>query len=74
MTKSTIASEALFRGLFRGKLHVFKEVTISLYCTNRTSLENLFYATRASIYILGEQKLPEGHRKQWKVMEGDGRS
>jgi len=39
----------------------------SLYCTNRMSLENLFYATRDSIYT-------RKHGSYWKVVESDGRS
>jgi len=38
----------------------------SLYCMNRTSLENSFYATRDSIYT-------RGHGSYWKVVEGYGR-
>jgi len=45
----------------------------NLYCTNRTSLENLFYATRDSIYTRG-WKLLEGRRKLWKVTEAKRRS
>jgi len=39
----------------------------SLYCMNRTSLENLFYATRDNIYTRGD-------RSYWKVIESNGRS
>jgi len=39
----------------------------SLYCMNRTSLENSFYATRDSIYT-------RRHRNYWKVAEDNGRS
>ena len=66
MTKSINAKEV--QRVVRGKPHVFKEVTISLYCTNRTSLENLFYATRASIYT----KVTEATRSLWNVTEDDG--
>ena len=38
----------------------------SLYCMNRTSLENSFYATRDSIYT-------GGHGNYWKIVEGYGR-
>jgi len=39
----------------------------SLYCTNRTSLENSFYATRSSIYT-------KRHRSYWNIVESNGRS
>ena len=41
----------------------------SLYCTNRMSLENLFYATRAGIYT----RAMEATGRLWNVMEGDGK-
>ena len=53
------------RGVVQEAARVQGEVTISLYCTNRTSLENLFYATRAGIYT-------KGHGSYWKRMERYG--
>ena len=46
----------------------------SLYCMNRTSLENSFYATRDSIYTRETWKLLEGRRRLWKVTEAKRRS
>ena len=67
MTKSTNAKG--FKGLVQRKPHAFKKVTISLYCTNRTSLRDLFYATRAGIYT----RAMEATGKLWNIMEGDGK-
>ena len=39
----------------------------NLYCTNRMSLENLFYVTRDSIYT-------KRCGSYWKVVEDNGRS
>ena len=39
----------------------------SLYCTNRTSLENLFYATQSSIYT-------DDFGSYWNIVEADGKS
>jgi len=61
-TKSTI-TERFFQ---REAAHVQKSRYNSLYCTNRTSLENSFYVTSDSIYT-------RGHGSYWKVMEGYGR-
>jgi len=45
----------------------------SLYCTNRTSLENLFYAKRYSIYTYGMEATGIWW-KATKVEEGNGSS
>ena len=45
-TKSTIAER-----IFRREAARIQGSDNNLYCTNRTSLENLFYARRYSIYI-----------------------
>ena len=61
-TKSTIA-----RGIFQRKATHVQGSDNNLYCMNRTSLENSFYATRNSIYT-------RRHGSYWKVIEGDGKS
>jgi len=61
-TKSTITKEVLSGGSCTRS----REYN-SLYCTNRTSLENSFYA-RDSVYI------HESHGSYWNVIEGNGRS
>ena len=65
MTKSTIAREILSEGSCTHS----KKSDNSLYCTNRTSLENSFYATRAGIYT----RFMEATRRWWNVMENDGK-
>ena len=62
-TKSTIA-ERFFQ---EEAAHVQRSQYNSLYCTNRMSLENLFYATQDSIYTCS-------HRSYWNIVESDGRS
>ena len=49
-TKSTIAER-----FFQEEAAHVQGSDNSLYCTNRTSLENLFYATRSSIYTDGTE-------------------
>jgi len=49
-TKSTIAER-----FFQEEAARVQGSDNSLYCTNRTSLENLFYATRSSIYTDGTE-------------------
>ena len=46
----------------------------SLYCTNRMSLENLFYATRDGIYTEEMWKLLECCGRRQKIREGNRRS
>jgi len=69
-TKSTIAKRFFLR-----EAACVQESDNSLYCTNRMSLENLFYATRDSIYT-GRHgsywKVVEGNRRSWKEMEVNG--
>ena len=55
------------QGVVQEVARVSKRSDNSLYCTNRTSLENLFYATRASIYT-------KSHGSYWKLMECYGNS
>ena len=50
MTELTNAREV--QGIVQRRPYAFKEMTISLYCTNRMSLENLFYAKKYSIYTV----------------------
>jgi len=64
VTKSTIA-ERFFQ---REAAHV-QGSDNSLYCTNRTSLENSFYATQGSIYT----RDMETTRTLWKIAEGQRR-
>ena len=55
--------------------HVQEGNNNSLYCTNRTSLENLFYANGYSIYTGGHGSywnIIESNGKSWKGMEGRG--
>jgi len=61
-TKSTIVKRFFLREAAR-----IQGSNNNLYCTNRMSLENLFYATGDSIYT-------ERHGSYWKVVENDGRS
>jgi len=61
-TESTIAKRVLSGSRMRSKSRYN-----SLYCMNRTSLENSFYATRDSIYT-------KRHGSYWKVIESDRRS
>ena len=62
VTKSTITE-----GFFQGEATCIQGSDNSLYCTNRMSLENLFYATRDNIYT-------RRHGSYWKVVEANGRS
>jgi len=62
VTKSTIA-----KGFFRREAACIQGSDNNLYCTNRMSLENSFYATGDSIYICS-------HGSYWNIMEGDRRS
>ena len=61
-TKSTIAER-----FFQKEAARIQGSDNNLYCTNRTSLENSFYATRDSIYT-------KRQRSYWKIVEGDRRS
>jgi len=61
-TKSTTA-----KGSFKEEAAHVQGSDNSLYCTNRTSLENSFYAIRDSIYTWR-------YGSYWKVVEGDRRS
>ena len=61
VTKSTIT-----KGFFQREAAHVQGSDNSLYCTNRTSLENSFYATRDSIYT-------RRHGSYWKVVEHDRR-
>jgi len=70
-TESTIA-ERFFQ---REAARVQRSRYNSLYCTNRTSLRNLFYATRDSIYTKRHrsyQKIIEDYGRWWKLKEGHG--
>jgi len=52
-----------------------KRLVNSLYCTNRTSLGNSFYAKRYSIYTCTDrnyQKMGEGHGMPWNAVEAYG--
>ena len=61
-TKSTIAE-----GFFQREAACVQGSDNNLYCTNRTSLENLFYARGFSIYTCSR-------RSYWNIVEGNGRS
>ena len=65
-TKSTIAKR-----FFQREAACVQGSDNSLYCTNRTSLENLFYAKRYSIYTCELQKLLERSGRSQKAMEGN---
>ena len=62
------------RILSERKLHAFKKYN-SLYCTNRTSLENSFYARGYSIYTCSRGSYwnsVEGNRRLQKLIESYG--
>jgi len=61
-TKSTIA-----KGIFQRGSHMRSREYNNLYCTNRTSLGNSFYA-KGIVYIHKSQ------RSYWNVVEGNRRS
>jgi len=69
-TKLTIAKR-----FFQGGSRMRSRRYNSLYCTNRTSLGNLFYAKRYSIYTWGDRsywKVQEDYGRRWKWKEGHG--
>jgi len=69
-TKSTIAKRFFLREAAR-----IQGSDNSLYCMNRTSLENSFYATRDSIYTRRNGsywKVVECYRREWKLIEPYG--
>jgi len=61
-TKSTIA-----KGFFQEEAACVQGSDNSLYCTNRMSLRNSFYA-KGTVYI------HESHGSYWNVVEGNRRS
>jgi len=63
-TKSTIAER-----FFQREAACIQGSDNSLYCMNRTSLENSFYATQGSIYTSDV----ETTRMLWKAAEGQRR-
>ena len=65
MTKSTITE----RVLSEGSCTHSRRSDNNLYCTNRTSLENSFYATGIGIYT----RVVEATGRLWNVMESDGK-
>jgi len=69
-TKSTIAER-----FFQREASCIQESDNNLYCTNRTSLENSFYATQSSIYTKrcrSYWNIVESNRRSEKVIEGHG--
>jgi len=70
-----VTSRLSQKGSFREEATRVQGSDNSLYCMNRMSLENSFYATRSSIYTErcgSYQNIVEGDGRLEKVMEGHG--